>query len=321
MYRRTLASLDYSRGEPISHSAGRLGVTRQSVSNGIAASIEASDPQSLVADERPGRPSLWSDDMRAVLEALLVPTPDQLGYCAVNWTLPLFRDALAVDTGRRPSAATIRRELDRLGSVWKRRAPCWTRTTSARKKRRIRRKVRDLRPRSVVLAEDETDLLRCPPRRSCWSLRGQPAEVRLCGRKVRRVVFGIMNLWNGTRLFLARQYRWAEDFQAFLELIPDHYRGWHVALLWDEDPSPTAVGSLRLAGWYDIELLWLPKRCPELNPRDTLWGQGKDVISANKQYATIDDQVQRFLTYLQAFSGEAALRTAGVLSKDFETPR
>jgi DDE superfamily endonuclease len=168
-----------------------------------------------------------------------------------------------------------------------------------------------------VLAEDETDLVLDPPRRSCWSRRGQPAGVRLCGRNARRVVFGVMNLWNGTRLLLAREHRWAEDVQAFLKLIQDHYRGWQVALRLDEDPSHTAVGSLRLAGWYDIELLWLPKRCPELNPMDALWGQGKDVISANKQYATIDDQIQRFLTYLQAFSGEAALHTAGVLSKDF----
>jgi DDE superfamily endonuclease len=165
--------------------------------------------------------------------------------------------------------------------------------------------------------EDETDLLLFPPLRSGWSLRGQPAAVRLCGRNARRVVFGAMNLWNGSRLFLARQHRWAEDFQAFLREVHHHYRGWHVALLLDEDPSHTAGGSVELAGWFDIELLWLPKRCPELNPMDRLWGEGKDVISANKQYATIEDQVRRFLSYLTSFSGEEALHTAGVLSHHF----
>jgi DDE superfamily endonuclease len=66
----------------------------------------------------------------------------------------------------------------------------------------------------------------------------------------------------------------------------------------DEDPSHTAGGSMALATRCDIECLWLPKRSPQLNPMDTLWGQAKDIISANKQYATIDDQVERFLTYL-----------------------
>ena len=55
-----------------------------------------------------------------MLEALLDRRPDQLGYFAVNWTVPLFQDALAAYTDQRPSADTIRRELDRLGYVWKR---------------------------------------------------------------------------------------------------------------------------------------------------------------------------------------------------------
>ena len=50
---------------------------------------------------------------------------------------------------------------------------------------------------------------------------------------------------------------------------------------------------------------------------DTLWGQAKDVISADKQYATIDEQVDRFLGYLEGLSDREALHTAGVLSEDF----
>jgi hypothetical protein len=50
------------------------------------------------------------------------------------------------------------------------------------KKRQILRHIRGLPPRSVVLAEDETDLLLFPPLRSCWSPVGQPTEVVLCGR-------------------------------------------------------------------------------------------------------------------------------------------
>jgi DDE superfamily endonuclease len=168
-----------------------------------------------------------------------------------------------------------------------------------------------------VLAEDETDLLLFPPLRSCWALRGQPAEVRLCGWNARRVIFGTLNLRNGSRLLLAQERQQADDFQVFLELIHSYYRGWHVALLLDEDPSHTAEDSVELAEDYDIDLLWLPKRCPKLNPIDTLWGQGKDCISANKQYATIDDQVGRFLDFLQSMSGQEALHTVGVLAENF----
>jgi hypothetical protein len=169
----------------------------------------------------------------------------------------------------------------------------------------------------VLLAEDETDLLLFPPLRAAWSLRGQPATVWLSGKNARRVVFGTMNLWTGSRLFLVRKNQRANDFQAFLELLHHHYRGWHVALLLDGDSSHTAQGSTTLAECFDIECLWLPKRSPKLNPMDTLWGQAKDLISANKQYATIDDQVERFISYLSALSNWEALYTAGVNSGNF----
>ena len=86
-------------------------------------------------------------------------------------------------------------------------------------------------------------------------------------------------------------------------------------MLLDEDPSHTAKASARAS--EGITLLWLPKRSPELNPMDTLWGQAKDVISADKQYGTIDDHVARFVSYLEGLSGREALHTSGVLSGNF----
>jgi hypothetical protein len=163
--------------------------------------------------------------------------------------------------------------------------------------------------------EDETDLLLFPPLRAGWSLRGQPREVPISGRNARRVVFGAMNVQTAYRLFLVREHQRAVDFQAFLHLIHHYYRGWHVALLLDEDSSHTAKGSVALASELDIELIWFPKRSPHLNPMDHLWGDAKDEISANKQYATIDDQVDRFLSYLTSLPSWEALH--GVLSKHF----
>jgi hypothetical protein len=126
-----------------------------------------------------------------------------------------------------------------------------------------------------------------------------------------------MNLRTGRRLFLPREHQRAGDFQAFLRVVHSSYRAWHVALLLDEDPSHTAKGSVELAGGFGIELLWLPKRSPKLNPMDTLWGQGKDVVSADHQYASVDAQVDRFLSYLGGLSAWDALHTAGVYSKGF----
>lgn len=193
------------------------------------------------------------------------------------------------------------------------RATTWTR--SARKKRRIRGQIRALPRRSVVLAQDETDLFLFPPLHAAWSKRGEVAKVWLSGRNARRVIFGAMNLRTGTRLFVPREKGRSGDFQAFLGEVQSHYWGWHVAMLLDEDPCHTAKASLRET--EGMTLLGLPKRSPQLNPMDTLWGQGKDVISANKQYTTIEEQVDRFLDHLRSLTNQKALHTSGVLSKRF----
>lgn len=169
----------------------------------------------------------------------------------------------------------------------------------------------------MLLAEDETDLLLFPPLRATWGIRGVATQVVISGRNARRVIFGAMNLHTGKRLFLTRMHQRQDDFQSFLRLVHHHYRGWHVSLLLDEDPSHTAKRSRQVAINLDINLIWLPKRAPELNPMDELWGQAKDIVSANIQYASIDEHTQRFLTYLNQLSNRDALLTAGLFSKTF----
>lgn len=177
--------------------------------------------------------------------------------------------------------------------------------------------MRRLGPRWVKLFEDETDLLLFPPLRAAWGRRGQPRDVPISGRNARRVVFGTLNIDTGQRLFLARQRQRSEDFRAFLAVVAHHYRGRAVALLLDEDSSHTAQPSLALAAQLGLRLVWLPKRCPELNGMDHLWGHGKDHVCANRQYGDIDAETERFIAYLQRLSNQEALRQAGLLSPRF----
>jgi DDE superfamily endonuclease len=174
-----------------------------------------------------------------------------------------------------------------------------------------------LPPRSAKLAEDETDLRLFPPLRAGWARRGQEAPVPISGGNAKRVLFGAINLETGHRLFLARRRQRGVDFEDFLEEVRGSYRGRHVALLLDEDSSHTAADSQDIADDLAIELLWLPKRSPHLNPMDHLWRHGKEVMSANHQYDSIEVQVERFIDYLSGLSAYEALTKAGIFSEDF----
>jgi transposase len=172
-------------------------------------------------------------------------------------------------------------------------------------------------PETALLVEDETDLLLFPPLRSAWSKVGQTTEVRLSGWNARKVVFGAMDLRTGERLFHLRDRQRSEDFRPLLNLIRKQYGSRPVALLLDEDSSHIAKASLALANKLNIQLLWLPKRAPELNPMESLWRHSKDVVCANRQYTTIDHEARSFVRYLKSQTNEEALQLSGVRSPDF----
>jgi transposase len=120
LYRRTLAVLEVARGESVVSVARRLGVTPRAVYHWVGDYARDHDPDALRDRPRPGRPSVLSDPDRSLLRELLARSPQDLGYAAVEWTVPLLRRHLADRTGRPPSDDTVRRELRRLGYTWKR---------------------------------------------------------------------------------------------------------------------------------------------------------------------------------------------------------
>ena len=88
-------------------------------------------------------------------------------------------------------------------------------------------------------------------------------------------------------------------------------------MLLDEAPCPIAPRSQALAKQLDIELVWLPKQCSELNAMDQLWRELKGEISANYQYRDIDEHARFAEEWIQSLTKTEALCKASILSKNF----
>jgi transposase len=119
VFRRTLAVLELNRGESVEDVADTLGISRQTVYNWLARYEAEEDPAVLAEGTHPGRPTVWTDHLRHRLRNLLRRSPDDHGYFATNWTVPLLREELS-HVGLHVCSDTIRSELARLGYVWKR---------------------------------------------------------------------------------------------------------------------------------------------------------------------------------------------------------
>jgi hypothetical protein len=141
--------------------------------------------------------------------------------------------------------------------------------------------------------------------------------VPIHGENAKRTVFGCINTETGQRLFVSQGGARAIDFHVMLLQIRQEYANRKVAVLLDRASRHTADESKRLARELDIELMWLPSRCININPMDRLWHWGKETICANRQHASIDSQATFFITYLAKLSGQEAMRMSGLHSKKF----
>src|SRR4051794_3136317 len=120
LYRRTLAVLETAQGKSVADVARTLGVTQRSVYYWLETYGQNHDPESLCEGTRSGRPSLWTEESQGFLGTLLGQSPQELGYAAAQWTIPLLQEHLQRTTGQWLSADTVRRELQRQHYVWKR---------------------------------------------------------------------------------------------------------------------------------------------------------------------------------------------------------
>lgn len=172
-------------------------------------------------------------------------------------------------------------------------------------------------PSAVLLFEDETILRLFPELRRAWSLQGEQAAIDISGRNAKRVLFGTINVRTGHRVVMTAPRMNQQAFQNFLRLLRSRYRNKPVWLLLDGASAHIAPKSKALAKALDIELVWLPKQCPELNAMDHLFKEVKADISANYQYQSIDEHAGIAEAYILSLSNNQALKRAGILSKDF----
>jgi transposase len=120
LLRRSLALLQLDQGLSVADVAQELGVARQSVYNWLGCYLDAPTPRALSDRRGYGHVTAWDEDLLAVLRSSLEQAPSHWGYRDLEWMIPLLQEHLARWDGRRWSDTTLRRQMHRLGYVWKR---------------------------------------------------------------------------------------------------------------------------------------------------------------------------------------------------------
>jgi transposase len=107
-----------AEGWSVPHIAQRLDRNEHTIRTWLKA-YQTSGLPGLHNTPQPGRPATKGQSVTAQLERLLAQSPSHFGYIEAGWTVDLIRHYLAQNTGD-VSDATVRRQLQAGGWVYKR---------------------------------------------------------------------------------------------------------------------------------------------------------------------------------------------------------
>lgn len=138
---------------------------------------------------------------------------------------------------------------------------------------------------------DETTVSLHPPLRRCWMRQGQRKHIPAPGSPRHRHVFGALN-WRTQKVDCTTSHRKNTDsFIAFLEhLLTVCYPTQRLILVLDNASYHRSYAALAALSLFQdrLQVIWLPKYCPYLNPIERFWLQLKNEASANQLHLNLD---------------------------------
>ena len=247
---------------------------------------EAQGCDGLFDKLRNGRPATVDEKVKRKIEADMASPPSEFGYLAAFWTVGLLCLHLIKTLQIKVSKSTVRRSLHALDYAFRRPriAPNPSDPEAEAKVEHIEQTMKKAPKNSVFLYEDESTFRLLPLIRSMWMKVGQqlrivvPSGWNKCFR-----VFGALNIQTGQWHYSIYNKARSGEFIAFLSDLLSAYTGQFIYLILDNGSIHHSKETQRWLSLHPrIQLLYLPKRSPQLNPVEKIWWACKDAVAANR---------------------------------------
>lgn len=133
-----------------------------------------------------------------------------------------------------------------------------------------------------------------------WAPVGQTPVVKACANRDNTHFYGALNLATGQEVVLRSDLMNAEVSALYLNRLLSAYPDKPILLLWDRAPwhKGAAIRSV-LAANPQLEVLWFPPGCPELNPQEHVWKAAREAASHNHSFAKLPTLADAFETHLE----------------------
>jgi len=137
---------------------------------------------------------------------------------------------------------------------------------------------------------DETTVSLHPPLRRCWMRRGQRKAIPALGTPRYRHVFGALNWRTQNVEWITVGRKNTDGFISFVEhLLTVCYPTQRLVLVLDNASYHRSYAALAALSLFRdrLQVIWLPKYCPYLNPIERFWLHLKNLVSANQLHLDV----------------------------------
>lgn len=240
-----------------------------------------------------GRPPVLGNKSSDALKEFMDKSPLEFGYLQTCWTIKLILYHLQTEYNLNPSKSTVKRQLKNMGYRWghPRHTVVNAEDPEAEAKiAAIREALDNAGPDDLIVFVDESDVHLLPPLRAMWMPPGKQVRIPTPGTNKKKAIFGGMDVLKGQWFYQISDRKRTGEFCEFLEQIHDANATGITYIIADNGPCHISKGTAKWINEHPrMQLLFLPKYSPHLNPVEKVWWFLKNRVFANRCYVSFDN--------------------------------
>jgi transposase len=253
----------------------------------------------------PGRPSSLTKEQVAEVKKSVMRCPRDMGLKFSNWTVGRICRWMAGKFGVLLSDERVRQVLHAIGFSYVKPAYSYLLAKEEERKAFLSGFREVANGGGVYLFEDESTVHQHPTLHGMWVLKGSRARIGTFGNHAKRHAFSAVNPIDGTHIGMVAKRLTAETFVRFLRKVLDAVTV-PFTLIMDNSPCHKAklVTEFLEKRKHMINVLWLPRFSPDLNPDEQVWKDLKLEVSHNHMFGTPNKLAWGMIGYFRRLGPE-----------------
>lgn len=165
---------------------------------------------------------------------------------------------------------------------------------------------------------DETDIHLCPDLKTkSLHLKGKQVVVNSPGQDEVAYLFGSVNPLTGEGLYEIYEHKTSCEFCFHVDHLLETFSNYFIFLVGDNAPSHHSAVTINFLKEHQdrIEFVPLPTYSPTLNEIERLWKLIRDNLTRNYFYASLEQECQAIMDYLETLPFQDVVDLLGVVKK------